>query len=139
MWFGNTTIMLMAAIMGIDPSLYESSQIDGANPTQTFWKITMPLIRPILLYVLITSLIGGVQMYDIPAIMTNGNGSPNYTTMTVVMDLQKHLYSKNYGMAGATSVLLFAVAAVLSIFVFMLNRPPREPKKISKKNGGDSL
>lgn len=139
MWFGNTTIMLMAAIMGVDPSLYESAQIDGANPSQTFWKITMPLIRPILLYVLITSMIGGIQMYDIPAVMTNGNGNPNGTSMTVVMFLQKHLYSKNYGMAGAVSVILFIVAALLSLLVFYFQRPPKEPKKLDEKKGGEVL
>lgn len=128
MWFGNTTIMLMAAINGIDPSLYESAQIDGANPTQTFWKITLPLIKPILLYVLITSLIGGIQMYDVPKIITKNGESVDRTSMTVVMLLQNHLYSKNYGMAGALSVILFVVATILSILVFFMVRE-REPKK----------
>ncbi len=129
MWFGNTTIMLMAAINGIDPSLYESAQIDGANPTQTFFKITLPLIRPILLYVLITSLIGGLQMYDVPQIITQDGLSCDRTSMTVVMYLQRYLsVSKNYGMAGALSVILFIVAAVLSMIIFTTVQE-REPKK----------
>ena len=136
MWFGNTTIMLMAAINGIDTSLYESAQIDGANPTQTFFKITLPLIRPILLYVLITSLIGGLQMYDVPKIITNNGQSVNRTSMTIVMLLQNHLYSKNYGMAGALSVILFVVATVLSVLVFYMVRE-REPKKKKAKKGGN--
>ena len=136
MWFGNTTIMLMAAINGIDPSLYESAQIDGANPTQTFYKITIPLIRPILLYVLITSLIGGIQMYDVPKLITNNGMAVNRTSMTVVMLLQNHLYSKNYGMAGALSVILFVVAAVLSLLIFALNGE-RKPKKQKAKKGGN--
>ena len=61
MWFGNTTIMLMAAIMGVDPTLYEAAELDGCTPNQMFWKITIPLIRPILVYVMITSMIGGLQ------------------------------------------------------------------------------
>ncbi len=136
MWYGNTTIMLMAAINGIDTSLYESAQIDGANPTQTFFKITLPLIRPILLYVLITSLIGGLQMYDVPKIVTQDGESLNRTSMTIVMFLQKHLYSKNYGMAGALSVILFVVATVLSILVFAMVKE-REPKKKKAKKGGN--
>lgn len=136
MWFGNTTIMLMAAINGIDTSLYESAQIDGANPTQTFFKITLPLIRPILLYVLITSLIGGLQMYDVPKIITNNGQSVNRTSMTIVMLLQNHLYSKNYGMAGALSVILFVVATILSVLVFYMVRE-REPKKKKAKKGGN--
>ncbi|MBQ8884341.1 MAG: sugar ABC transporter permease [Oscillospiraceae bacterium] len=136
MWYGNTTIMLMAAINGIDTSLYESAQIDGANPSQTFFKITLPLIRPILLYVLITSLIGGLQMYDVPKIVTQDGESLNRTSMTIVMFLQKHLYSKNYGMAGALSVILFVVATVLSILVFAMVKE-REPKKKKAKKGGN--
>ena len=135
MWYGNTTIMLMAAINGIDPSLYESAQIAGANPTQTFWKITIPLIRPILLYVLITSLIGGLQMFDVPQIITNGGESVNRTSMTIVMYLNKHLYSKNYGLAGALSLLLFVVAGVLSMIIFFLNRDPDTKKKKKAKGG----
>ena len=77
MWFGNTTIILMAAMMGISPSMFEAAQIDGATPNQTFWKITLPLIRPILVYTLVTSLIGGLQMFDVPQILTNGKGDPN--------------------------------------------------------------
>ena len=118
MWFGNTTIILMAAIMGIDPSLFEAARIYGANSRQIFAKITLPLIKPILAYTLITSLIGGIQMFDVPQILTNGNGNPDRTSMTVIMFLNKHLYSKNYGMAGALSVILFIVTAVLSVFVF---------------------
>ena len=135
MWFGNTTIMLMAAINGIDPSLYESAQIDGANPTQTFWKITIPLIRPILLYVLITSLIGGLQMFDVPQIVANGGSAVDNTSMTVVVYLNKYLsVSKNYGMAGALSVILFIVAAVLSMVIFFLTTEKDTKKK--KKKGG---
>ena len=66
MWFGNTTIILMAAIMGVDPGLYEAAQLDGASSTTMFWRITIPLIRPLLVYTLITSLIGGLQMFDVP-------------------------------------------------------------------------
>ena len=118
MWFGNTTIILMAAIMGVDPCLFEAARIDGANSRQIFGKITLPLIKPILAYTLITSLIGGIQMFDVPQILTNGQGNPDRTSMTLIMFLNSHLKSKNYGMAGALSVILFIVTAVLSIFVF---------------------
>ena len=99
MWFGNTTIMLMAAIMGVDPTLYEAAELDGCTPNQMFWKITIPLIRPILVYVMITSMIGGLQMFDVPQILTNGKGGPDRTSTTMIMYLNNHLFSKNYGMA----------------------------------------
>ena len=118
MWFGNTTILLMAGMMGIDTSLFEAAEVDGATSTQVFFKITLPLLRPILIYVLITSLIGGLQMFDVPQILTNGTGEPMRSSMTLIMYLNKHLFSKNYGMAGALSVLMFIITAILSLLVF---------------------
>ena len=122
MWFGNTTILLMAGMMGIDTSLYEAAQVDGATSTQIFYRITLPLLRPILLYVMITSLIGGLQMFDVPQILTDGTGDPARSSMTLIMYLNKHLFSKNYGMGGALSVYLFVVTGILSLIVFRLNR-----------------
>ena len=118
MWFGNTTILLMAGMLGIDSALFEAAQVNGATSTQVFFKITLPLLKPILIYVMITSLIGGLQMFDVPQILTNGEGSPVRTTMTMIMYLNKHLYSKNYGLGGAMSVFLFIVTGILSLIVF---------------------
>ena len=119
MWFGNTTILLMAAMMGINESVIEAAEIDGASSSQIFWKITLPLIRPILVYVMITSLIGGLQMFDVPQILTGGQGGPNNTTKTLIMYLNEQIgTSKNYGMAGALSVVLFILTTVLSLIVF---------------------
>ena len=121
MWFGNTTILLMAGMMGIDPSLFEAAEVDGANATQVFWKITLPLLRPILVFVLITSLVGGIQMFDVPQILTNGTGDPLRSSMTLIMYLNKHLFSKNYGMAGALSVVLFIITGILSLLVYKVS------------------
>ena len=118
MWFGNTTILLMAGMLGIDPSLFEAAQVDGATAGQVFFKITLPLLRPILIFVMITSLIGGLQMFDVPQILTNGTGDPMRSSMTLIMYLNKHLYNKNYGLGGALSVFMFVITAILSFIVF---------------------
>lgn len=136
MWFGNTTILLMAAVMGISQSLFEAAELDGCNHRQIFFKITLPMIRPILVYVLITSMIGGIQMFDVPQILTNGKGSPDRTTTSIIMLLNNHLYSKNYGMAGALSVVLFIICAILCIGVyFTLNKDDGDGYKKKKKGG----
>ena len=122
MWFGNTTILLMAGMMGIDSSLYEAAEVDGATASQIFTKITLPLLRPIMIYVMITSLIGGMQMFDVPQILTNGTGDPMRSTMTLIMFLNKHLFSMNYGMGGALSVCLFIITGILSLIVFRFNK-----------------
>ena len=119
MWFGNTTILLMAGIMGIDQSLFEAANIDGASSLQVFFKVTLPLLMPILVYTVITALIGGLQMFDVPQVLTNGLGTPNRTSTTLVMYLNNYLKtSKNYGMSGAISVVIFIITGLLSLVVF---------------------
>ncbi len=139
MWFGNTTILLMAGIMGIDVSLFEAAEVDGANSWQRFTKITLPLLKPILIYVVITSMIGGIQMFDVPQILTNGTGAPVESAMTLIMYLNKHLYSKNYGMGGALSVFLFIVTGVLSLIVygFMYRDTSGKQKKVKKAKNAE--
>ncbi|MBQ7832091.1 MAG: sugar ABC transporter permease, partial [Lachnospiraceae bacterium] len=104
--------------MGIDASLFEAAEVDGATPGQVFTRITLPLLRPILIYVMITSLIGGLQMFDVPQILTNGKGEPANTSTTLIMLLNRHLFSKNYGMGGALSVALFVLTGILSMIVY---------------------
>lgn len=135
MWFGNTTIMLIAAIMGINTEIFEACDLDGCNSIQRFFYITLPMIRPILAYTLITSIIGGLQMFDVPQILTNGQGNPDRTSMTLIMFLNNHLKSKNYGMAGALSVYLFIVSAILCFFVYRMtnDNDPDGSKKAAKK------
>ncbi|SHH45054.1 carbohydrate ABC transporter permease [Clostridium grantii] len=122
MWYGNTMIILMAAILGISPSLYESAMVDGATSTQMFWRITMPLIKPIMLYTLITSLIGGMQMFDIPFLLTGG--APNNSVQTMTMFIYKQAFTggRNFYFAAAASMLLFILIAVISLIIFRFFR-----------------
>ena len=128
MWFGNTTILLMAGIQGIDQNMFEAAEIDGANSLQVFFRVTMPLLAPILVYTVITAMIGGLQMFDVPQVLTNGKGTPDRASMTMVMYLNNYLgTSKNFGMAGAISVVLFIISAGLSAFVYnTLSKPYKE-------------
>lgn len=119
LWFGNSTILLMAGVMGIDQNLFEAAGIDGASSLQVFFRITLPLLTPILVYTVITALIGGLQMFDVPQVLTNGGGTPNRTSTTLVMFLNNYLRtSKNYGMAGAISVIIFIITGLLSLVVY---------------------
>ena len=136
MWFGNTTILLMAGVMGIDDSIFEAATIDGAGPIRTFKDITMPLLMPIFIYVFLTSLIGGIQMFDIPAnlIPNSTTGGSKYQIMTIVMYLNRFLGStKNYGVAGAISILLFVLTAVLSFAVFKTTSTDMSAAKAKRK------
>ncbi len=135
MWFGNTTILLMAGIMGIDQSLFEAASIDGATSWQVFYKVTVPLLMPIMVYVAITSLIGGLQMFDVPQILTSG-GAPGDKSRTLIMFMNGFLgTNKNYGVAGAISVLTFIITGILSLIVFKTMNTGDKPKKKKAKKG----
>lgn len=132
MWYGNTMIILIAGILGIDPALFEAGLVDGCTSRNLFWKITMPLIKPILLYTLVTSMIGGLQMFDIPHLLTQGN--PNSTTNTVARFIYNQAFtgSRNFNNASAASVILFAVIVVASVILFLLMRDRDRTKPVGR-------
>ena len=135
MWFGNTMIMLMSGIMGINPSLFEAANIDGANSYQILRKVTLPLLRPIMVYTLITSMIGGLQMFDIPYLLHTGNTLvPHIQTAAVFVyeKFHKTPYSPSYGYSAAASVILFFITGILGIFVFFFNRDKDEAEQKKK-------
>jgi len=130
MWYGNTMIIMIAGMLGINPVLFEAAMVDGCTSRQVFWKITLPLIKPILLYNLVTSLVGGLTMFDIPHLMTQGN--PNYTTNTVARFIYQQGFEtpNNFNMASAASVVLFIIIVICSLILAVLMRDrDAAPKK----------
>lgn len=117
MWYGQTTLVIISGILSIDESLYEAATVDGATNWQSFTKITLPLIRPITLYVLITSLIGGLQMFDIPLLLTNGG--PNGSVETIMTFIYKQAFQggRNMSIASAASVLLLLITIFASLLI----------------------
>lgn len=137
MWYGNTMIVLIAGILGISPDLFEAAQVDGASENQSFYYITLPLIKPIMLYTLVTSLIGGMQMYDVPALMQQDGSPAKEMTQTTTMYIMELVFSgtKDYGRGAAVSVILFLVTAVFSLILFFILRDKdayRERKYLGK-------
>ncbi len=126
MWFGNSFIMLMAGVQGINKDYFEAASIDGAGRWKSFYYITLPLLRPILLYVTITSLIGGIQMFDLPFLIGTVNGEPLGATQTAIMYLYKFGFAtrpKQVGYASAIAYVLFLMILIISIIQFkVMNR-----------------
>ena len=130
MWYGNTMIVLSAGILGINPSLYEAAMVDGATGRQQFFRITLPLLKPILQFTLVTSAIGGLQMYDIPQLFNEGKpvlafGKDDtiYSTRTVVMLIKNYVNNgptQNMGRAAAYSVVLFVITLCISLIFYKL-------------------
>jgi multiple sugar transport system permease protein len=132
MWYGHTLIILMAGITTISPTLYESAVIDGANSSQTTWYITLPLLRPIMLYILITSAIGGMQMFDIPFLLTNMMGEPDYkirTTTIYQYNMALGRGANDYAYGAAISIGIFLVTIVLALLIFFFLQDRSDLKK----------
>ncbi|HRX15784.1 MAG: sugar ABC transporter permease [Spirochaetes bacterium] len=124
MWYGQTTILLLAGMSAIPTSYYEAAIADGANKTKIFFFITLPLLRPTMIYVIITSMIGGMQIFDIPMVLTDGRGAPEYSLNTMVIYLYNQAFTyNNMGFASAIAYGIFMLIAVFSFIVyFMIQR-----------------
>lgn len=124
MWFGATIILLMAGMTSIPVSLYESAMIDGASGQQMYWRITLPLLKPILIYVFVTSLVGGMQMFDIPFLLTDGRGSPGGSIMTnnILMYLKFSSSKGHIGAASSVGVLVFIMTSIVALGIFYFLR-----------------
>ncbi|MCA1054372.1 sugar ABC transporter permease [Rossellomorea aquimaris] len=133
MWFGHSFIVVMAGVSGISKDYYEAALIDGANRWQTFTKITLPLLKPILLYIMITSLIGGLQLFDLPMLLTDGIGSPDGSLNTMVLYLYNQAFKyNNYGYASAVAYGLFVITLIFSAMVFkgMYRNERKQPRQV---------
>ncbi len=127
MWFGNSFIMLMAGVQGINRDYYEAASIDGAGRWKIFGKITIPLLKPIMLYVAITSLIGGLQLFDIPYLMTLMNQKQQRAVNTAVMHLYNMAFkNRQIGYAGAIAFILFFIICICSIIVYFIMYSKKE-------------
>ena len=129
MWYGYTMIVLISGVLGISPEIFESAEIDGANGWQTFWRITVPNIKTILLFTLVTSLIGGLQMFDIPRLFQNGN--PDNATLTTSLFIYNQAFSGSYmyNRASAASMIMFLIICFFSAIMFFFLRDKDEAKE----------
>lgn len=128
-WYGYTMIILISGVLGINPEIYEAAELDGANDIQMFFQVTIPNLKTILLYTLITSLIGGLTMYDIPRLFNDGK--PDNATLTATMFIHNQAFkgSYMYNRAAAASMLIFIVVAICSACVFFLMRDKKGERR----------
>jgi ABC-type sugar transport system permease subunit len=92
MYTGFNMIYFLAALLAVDRELYEAATVDGANGRQQFFAVTLPSIRPVAIFVLITSTIGSFQLFELPYIMLNNTSGPNKAGLTIVM----YLYNSGF-------------------------------------------
>lgn len=134
MWFGQTLIIVMAGMTAIPIHLYEAAMVDGASAWQMFARITLPLLKPILIFIFVISLVGGMQMFDIPFRLTDGRGSPSNSIMTnnILMYLKFASSRGHIAAASSVGVLVFIMTSAVALLIFFVlrERPDR------RTNGG---
>ncbi len=134
-WYGYTMLILISGVLGINPELFEAAEMDGASSSQSFFKITIPSLRTIMLYMLVTSMIGGLQMFDIPKLFIPNSGPDNATlTTSVFIYNQAFSGSYMYNRAAAASMIMFVIIAILSgvLFFSMRDRAAAKLRKAEK-------
>jgi multiple sugar transport system permease protein len=122
MWYGYTMLILIAGVLGLNPEMFECSEIDGANSVQQFFYVTLPNLKTILLFVVVTSTVGGLTMFDIPRLYNNGG--PRNATATLSLFIFNQAFGGRFALnrAAAASMIVFVIIAILSIGVFYLLR-----------------
>jgi multiple sugar transport system permease protein len=118
---GQKTVIFCSAINGIPQTYYEAAELDGANGFQQFKNITVPMLYPIIVYVLVTNTIGALQIYVVPQLMTGGG--PNYTSSTLLMLIYNSAFNNHqFGYASALGVILFVIASALAVVQFKITK-----------------
>jgi multiple sugar transport system permease protein len=113
---GNYMVIFLAGLQDIPSELYEAAEVDGANKFQRFFKITLPMLRPIVFFNLVMSLIGTFQVFDQAYVVSQGTGGPLDATMTVVLDIYRTGFRDfNMGYASAMAFVLFVIILILTL------------------------
>ena len=115
-WLGYNMIILLAGLQNIPPELYEAAKIDGATTTQSFFRITLPLMKPMLLFVIILSTIGTFSLFTEPYILTGGGGPINATLTPVLYLYQVGFKYLHFGVASSIAYVLAIILIILSVF-----------------------
>jgi ABC-type sugar transport system permease subunit len=116
---GNAMLTMLATMQGVPTELYEAADVDGANPFVKFLRITLPMISPVILYNLVLSVIGLMQYFTVPYVMTRGTGNPANSALFFNMYLYKTAFQNfNMGYGATQAWFIFLVALILTVVVF---------------------
>jgi multiple sugar transport system permease protein len=111
-WTGYLVIFFLAGLQGVPRELHEAAQIDGAGPIKRFRHITLPALKPVTAFVVVTSLVGSAQIFEEPFLLTQGG--PNFATLTVGIFIYRAAFQRQeIGYAAAAGVVLFAAVFVI--------------------------
>jgi multiple sugar transport system permease protein len=120
---GGPMIIYLAALQGVPTTLYDAATIDGANPWQRFWNVTLPMISPVILFNFITGMIGSFQVFTPAYVISGGDGGPNYASMFYVLYIFLSAFRRyRMGYASAMAWILFWIILVLTLVSLRVSR-----------------
>ncbi|MEZ0227800.1 MAG: carbohydrate ABC transporter permease [Planctomycetota bacterium] len=119
---GTNMVLYLAGLQGVDPTLYEAAEIDGADGWSTFWHVTWPELRPTTFFILTTNLIGGFQIFDQVYIMTGGGPEGSTTTILYYIYANMYVFEGRLGYAAAISLYLFAIVFLVTLVNYFGSR-----------------
>ncbi|WP_123041107.1 carbohydrate ABC transporter permease [Cohnella candidum] len=115
-WLGYNMVIMLAGLQNIPSDLYEAARIDGAGPVQSFFRITIPMMAPIIMFTSILSTIGTFQLFAEPLVLTRGSGGPENSIMSVIMYVYNQSFSYlKFGYASAAAYVFFLLMFVLTL------------------------
>lgn len=127
-WMGWNMVIYLAGLQGIDAELYDAAKVDGAGLRQIFWYITLPLLRPVILFTLVLSFVGGITIFDEPYLLTwmRTLGGTNHAGLTLALYLHNQGFVRGHlGYASAIAYVVCAIIVVLSVINLKLfGKPP---------------
>jgi cellobiose transport system permease protein len=125
-WVGYNTIIYLAGLQAIPSEQYEAAKVDGAGPFRTFFSITLPQLRPIVLFTVVISTIGGLQTFTEPQVMVGNSGGPGQSGMTTVLYFYNQAFLNNdYGYAAAIAICVFMLILLFTAINWRLFRGRR--------------
>ena len=116
---GNAMLIMLAGLQGVPTELYDAATVDGANGWQTFWKVTFPMISPVIFYNIVLSMVGLFQYFLVPLVVNQGNGNPGGATYFYNLYLFKTFFTfQNMSYGSTLAWFLFVVILLLTIILF---------------------
>jgi multiple sugar transport system permease protein len=116
---GNAMLIMLAGLQGVPTELYDAAKVDGANGWQTFWKVTFPMISPVIFYNVVLSIVGLFQYFLVPLVVNQGNGSPGGATYFYNLYLYKTFFTfQNMSYGSTLAWFLFVVILLVTIVLF---------------------
>ena len=125
-WAGYNAIIYLAGLQTISSELYEQARIDGAGPVQTFFRLTLPLLRPFIVFTVVMSTIGGLQTFTEPAVLVGTGGGVSQGALTMVLYFYQQAFTHNdYGYGATIAAAVFVIVTVVTLLNWLLTQRER--------------